>query len=67
MRENAGFEILNSTRINPRTEVVIGHRDKYECWVCWYYNIKKDYYSSGKYTDTYPQVKDVYIERIQRG
>lgn len=65
MRENAGFEIIGALKVSPTMEIVIGHRNSDDSWVCWYYDIPGDYYSGGHYTSTYEQAHKAFIKRTK--
>ena len=63
-RINANYEIVNTIRINKRTEIVIGHNPKapspYVCWKCYDGNN----YESGDYCLSYRGAMQALIKKI---
>lgn len=66
MRENAGYQIIASTPVNERDEVVIGKSLKCDDYVCWFYRNDEDSYFWGRYTSTYEGALRVYIDRLNK-
>ena len=64
VRENAGYEIIQSLRIDSKHEIVIGRHPtapaKYVCWDC----TNGNDYNNGGYTMNYRQALAVLAERI---
>ena len=67
-RINAGYKIVQSIRINPTEEIVIGHAvnparpAQYVCWNC----INGEKYFNGTYVCTYRVALSTACERIAR-
>lgn len=64
-RENAGYTIFHSIRLDDRTELVIGHHPTAPAplvvWDCY----DGDKYSNGGYCSTYRQALLIVSERIR--
>lgn len=65
-RVNAGYKIIQSLRLDPTHEIVIGHRptapSPYVVWDCKY----GDSYDAGGYTLTYRNALEELADRLKR-